>query len=41
MVDTLNACGLNYACFGNHECDVPYDEMIKRIKESKFTWYVA
>lgn len=38
MVDCLNMCGVDYACFGNHETDVPHDELVKRIKESKFKW---
>ena len=27
-----------YVTYGNHECDVPYDEMLKRIDESNFVW---
>jgi 2',3'-cyclic-nucleotide 2'-phosphodiesterase (5'-nucleotidase family) len=38
MVDCLNKCGVDYACFGNHETDVPHAELVKRIQESKFKW---
>eukprot|EP01064_Diplonema_japonicum_P008599 TRINITY_DN16045_c0_g1_i2.p1 TRINITY_DN16045_c0_g1~~TRINITY_DN16045_c0_g1_i2.p1 ORF type:complete len:574 (+),score=168.19 TRINITY_DN16045_c0_g1_i2:132-1853(+) len=38
MVDVLNHCALDYVCLGNHENDVPYAELMKRICESKFTW---
>jgi 2',3'-cyclic-nucleotide 2'-phosphodiesterase (5'-nucleotidase family) len=38
MVDCLNACGVQYVCFGNHENDIPWPELLDRIKESKFLW---
>ena len=38
MVDCLNEIGLDYCCFGNHEDDIPFDELKERIKESKFIW---
>ena len=38
MIDVMNECGLDYCCFGNHENDIPYNELLKRISESKFTW---
>ena len=38
MVECLNAAGVQYVCFGNHENDVPHPDLIKRIKESKFKW---
>ena len=38
MIDVLNQVGLDYVCFGNHECDIPNHALIERIKESKFTW---
>eukprot|EP01064_Diplonema_japonicum_P029338 TRINITY_DN4716_c3_g1_i1.p1 TRINITY_DN4716_c3_g1~~TRINITY_DN4716_c3_g1_i1.p1 ORF type:complete len:592 (+),score=134.69 TRINITY_DN4716_c3_g1_i1:43-1818(+) len=38
MVDVLGKCGLDYTCFGNHENDIPYKELMKRIKQSSFKW---
>ncbi len=38
MIDAWNAIGLDYAVFGNHEFDFGPDELLKRIKESRFTW---
>lgn len=38
MVDALNAAGLDYATFGNHEFDLEVDTLIARIAASKFTW---
>ena len=37
-VDVLGECRLDYCCFGNHENDIPYPELMKRIQESRFTW---
>lgn len=41
MIDAWNAVGLDFAVFGNHEFDFGPDELIKRIKESRFTWLGA
>jgi 5'-nucleotidase/UDP-sugar diphosphatase len=41
MVATLNAAGLDYATFGNHEFDFGIDVLKQRIAESKFTWVVS
>jgi 2',3'-cyclic-nucleotide 2'-phosphodiesterase (5'-nucleotidase family) len=41
MVEVLNAAGLDYATFGNHEFDVPRDTLLARIAESKFRWLSA
>jgi len=41
MIDAWNAIGLDFAVFGNHEFDFGPDELIKRIKESRFTWLGA
>ena len=41
MIDAWNAIGLDYAVFGNHEFDIKTPELLKRIKESKFTWLGA
>lgn len=38
MVQSLNAAGLDYATFGNHEFDLPLDTLAARIGESKFKW---
>ncbi|WP_051203420.1 bifunctional metallophosphatase/5'-nucleotidase [Hugenholtzia roseola] len=38
MVETLNAAGLDFACFGNHEFDIKEDELLERINESDFEW---
>jgi 5'-nucleotidase len=38
MIDTLNNCGITHVCFGNHETDVPMDQLANRIMESKFKW---
>lgn len=41
MIDAWNAIGLDFSVFGNHEFDFGPDELIKRIKESHFTWLGA
>ncbi len=41
MVATLNAAGLDYATFGNHEFDFGIDVLTQRMKESSFTWVVS
>src|SRR5690606_29351805 len=38
MINAWNAVGLDYAVLGNHEFDVRTDELLERMKESKFTW---
>lgn len=38
MVAAMNAVGVDYVCFGNHEFDLGYDALQARIDESKFTW---
>lgn len=39
MVAMLNACGLDYATFGNHEFDVTEQQLQARIRESRFAWF--
>jgi 5'-nucleotidase len=39
MVDVLNAAGLDYATFGNHEFDVPEKAFYSRLKQAKFGWF--
>lgn len=38
MVDAMNAAGMNYAIFGNHEFDIKESELQERINESDFQW---
>ncbi|MCI5160339.1 MAG: bifunctional metallophosphatase/5'-nucleotidase, partial [Candidatus Electrothrix sp. AUS1_2] len=38
MVETMNALGLDYITFGNHEFDLKKGPFYERLKESKFTW---
>jgi 2',3'-cyclic-nucleotide 2'-phosphodiesterase (5'-nucleotidase family) len=38
MVDVLNAIGLDYVTFGNHEFDYKYEVLQDRIDQSKFEW---
>ena len=38
MVAAMNALGLDYATFGNHEFDVPHGAFLDRLRESRFTW---
>lgn len=39
MVAVLNAMGLNFATFGNHEFDIKEDQFRKRLQESRFQWF--
>lgn len=39
MVAVLNAMGLEYATFGNHEFDLKEDQFYRRLKESRFKWF--
>lgn len=38
MVEVMNASGIDYVCFGNHEFDLDFVDLQKRIDESKFEW---
>lgn len=38
MVDCMNAAGMDFVAFGNHEFDIKDAELKDRINESKFTW---
>ena len=38
MVEALNAAGLDFAVFGNHEFDIREAELQDRIDESSFRW---
>ena len=39
MVEALNALGLDYTTFGNHEFDIGEEALQKRINESSFSWF--
>ena len=41
MIDAWNALGIDFAVFGNHEFDIKTQELLDRMKESKFTWLGA
>lgn len=38
MVESMNAAGMDFAIFGNHEFDIKQYELESRINESNFTW---
>ena len=38
MVDAMNAAGVDFVSFGNHEFDITEDELQARIDESRFLW---
>ena len=38
MVDVMNAVGIDYVTFGNHEFDLPMYRLRARINESAFDW---
>jgi 5'-nucleotidase / UDP-sugar diphosphatase len=39
IVDVMNAVGLDYATFGNHEFDLSEEQFFQRLSESKATWF--
>lgn len=41
MVESLNAAGLDFAVFGNHEFDIKEAELQARINESTFNWVAS
>jgi 5'-nucleotidase len=41
MIAALNAIGLDFATFGNHEFDFGPEVLLERMKESKFRWLSA
>lgn len=41
MVDVLNALGLQYATFGNHEFDIKENQFNQRMSEAKFAWIAS
>ncbi len=38
MIDVLNAVGVDWATFGNHEFDIPFDDLQERLNESNFQY---
>ena len=38
MIEAMNAAGVNFATFGNHEFDIRENELQDRIDESAFQW---
>jgi len=38
IVAVMNALGLDYITFGNHEFDIPEKSFLDRLGESRFTW---
>ncbi|MBC7886778.1 MAG: bifunctional metallophosphatase/5'-nucleotidase [Ferruginibacter sp.] len=38
MVDIMNKTGVNLVTFGNHEFDIPENDLQQRINESDFAW---
>lgn len=41
MIETMNAAGVQYVAFGNHEFDLEEADLIARIEESEFQWIAA
>ncbi|MCU0448945.1 MAG: bifunctional metallophosphatase/5'-nucleotidase [Bernardetiaceae bacterium] len=41
MIEVMNAAGVDYATFGNHEFDISGADLQARIDESNFEWVVA
>lgn len=41
MVEVLDALGLDYVGFGNHEFDIKEDELQRQLNQSKFTWIAS
>lgn len=38
MIESMNAAGMDFAIFGNHEFDIKENELQDRINESNFQW---
>ena len=41
MISVLNAAGLNYCTFGNHEFDLREQPFLQRLAESRFKWFAS
>lgn len=38
MVDCLDAVPITHVCFGNHEQDLPFDQLVARVRQFKGVW---
>lgn len=38
MVACLNAIPITHVCFGNHELDIPMDQLADRVRQFRGTW---
>jgi 5'-nucleotidase len=38
MIESMNAAGMDFAIFGNHEFDINENELQERLNESQFKW---
>lgn len=38
MIECMSAAGIDYVCIGNHENDIPFPQLMKRIDQSRFVW---
>lgn len=41
MVEVMNQSGVDWVTFGNHEFDLDYPDLVKRMEESQFKWTCA
>ncbi len=41
LIDGMNQLGVDAATFGNHEFDYGPEELVKRVRESRFPWVVS
>ncbi len=41
MIEVMNAAGIDYATFGNHEFDIDEADLQARLNESTFPWIIA
>lgn len=41
MIESMNAAGMDYVTFGNHEFDIAENELQERINESTFSWIAS
>jgi len=38
MLDCMNSLQVTHCCFGNHECDVPHEALLRAIETFRGTW---
>lgn len=41
MASALNDLGVHASCMGNHEFDIEYEELEKRVKDANFPWLLT